>query len=64
MSIHIAINIDVPGLVEIAQHYGDPQLLRATLPELTDEMAFAIVDGHATLTQEGRRLTFRPNQVH
>lgn len=60
---YLSMSLDVEGVVEYARHHSDPSLLRATFPDLTDEMAFALVDGFASLTVQEKRLVYtRSNQ--
>jgi hypothetical protein len=58
------MTLDVQGVVRYAQHHRDPELLRATFPDLDDEQAFAIVDGLASLQVVNRKLQFTRTQVH
>lgn len=60
----VSLTLDVEGVVRYAQHTSDPALLRSTFPDLTDEMAFAIVDGFASLTVQEKRLVFTRTTVH
>ncbi len=61
---YLALTLDVKGVVAYAQHFRDPDLLKATFPALTDEQAFAISEGRATLTQRGGQLLYEPCPVH
>lgn len=60
----VSMSLDIPGVIAYAQHHSDVDLLKSTFPDLTDEQAFAIVDGHATITKEGGRLAYRRTCVH
>jgi hypothetical protein len=61
---YCSVTLSVEGVIAYAQHVNDPALLRSTFPDLTDEMAFAIVDGHATLALQEKRLVFTRTSVH
>jgi hypothetical protein len=61
---YLSMSLDVDGVVRYAQHTGDVDLLRSTFPDLTDEMAFALVDGTASLTLKEKKLVFTRSVVH
>ena len=62
--MYLSATISVQGIVDYAQHTSDPGLLCSTFPDLSIDMAFAVLDGSATLTMEGRRLVYTLSTVH
>lgn len=61
---YLSMTLDIAGVVAYAQHHSDVDVLKSTFPDLSNEQAFAIVDGHATLTKEGGRIAYRTVQIH
>lgn len=61
---YLSMTLSISGVVAVARHYSDPDLLRATFPALSDEQAFAIVEGRANLRKEGDGLLYELTPVH
>lgn len=64
MTTLLNVTLDIDGIVAGAQFHSDPSLLMAAFPGLTDEQAFALVEGHASLSLDNKRVLYTPTKVH
>lgn len=64
MQGYLSMALDIDGVVAVAQHYHDPDILKATFPGLTDEQVFMLLDDLATLTRDGPRVRFDIREIH